>query len=145
MNPFTRWLRFNLVGAIGMAVQLGTLAALHRIAPAHILIDTAIAVELTLLHNFAWHTRYTWHDRAGSSRTQQLLRFHAANGIVSLAGNIVLMRVFVQTLHVRFLVANLLAISCCALANFLASHCWAFAAKPSDTPLAFTGCPTSRF
>jgi putative flippase GtrA len=63
MNAFVRWCKFNLVGAVGMAVQLGTLAAINRLAPGHYMIATAVALEITLLHNFVWHLHYTWRDR----------------------------------------------------------------------------------
>lgn len=63
MNPVLRWTRFNLVGALGMGVQLGTLALLDRQMPGHYLVATALALEITLLHNFAWHVVYTWRDR----------------------------------------------------------------------------------
>ena len=31
MNPLIRWGKFNLVGAMGMVVQLGALAAINRL------------------------------------------------------------------------------------------------------------------
>ena len=58
-----RWLRFNAVGLAGVIVQLGVLAALTRFAGWHYLPATLVAVELTLLHNLAWHERWTWRDR----------------------------------------------------------------------------------
>jgi putative flippase GtrA len=52
MSSLARWARFNAVGAMGMAVQLGALAMLARVARGHYLWATAAAIELTLLHNF---------------------------------------------------------------------------------------------
>ena len=63
-----RWLAFNGVGAIGVAVQLAVLAVLVRGAGLHTLIATAIAVEAAILHNFLWHERWTWADRASSGQ-----------------------------------------------------------------------------
>ena len=68
MNTFIRWGRFNLVGAMGMAVQLGALAVLERWAAGHYLYASAAALEITLLHNFVWHVHYTWKDRRDSLR-----------------------------------------------------------------------------
>ena len=130
MSTLVRWGRFNLVGAVGMAVHLAVLAVLNRLAPGHYLYASAPAVELTVLHNFAWHLRYTWRDRRDDSALlAQLMRFHVSNGLVSMAGNLVLMRVFVQEGHVPLLAANAIAILCCSIANFLTGDCWAFAAK----------------
>lgn len=115
------WVKFNLVGAIGIGVQLAVLAALNR-ALGNYVLATAIAVEFTVLHNFLWHERFTWADRAGLSWRESLLRlvkFNLSNGAVSVLGNIVLMRCFVGGLGLPVLVANLLAIAVCGLVNFL--------------------------
>jgi putative flippase GtrA len=65
-NPWrsraTRWLKFNLVGGIGIAVQLLTLVALKNGLHLDYLIATALAVETAVLHNFLWHERFTWAD-----------------------------------------------------------------------------------
>lgn len=144
MSPFARWWRFNCVGAMGMAVQLGALAVLERVSRGHYLIATAAAVELTLLHNFVWHLHYTWRDRAGRNRRSasgvfgQLLRFHLANGFVSLAGNLALMPLLVHAARLPVLAANAVAILCCSVVNFCLSHRWAFAptqrAGPATRP-----------
>ena len=63
MNTLTRWLKFNLVGVMGMAVQLTALAVISHLLAGHVLYATAAALELTLLHNFIWHVHYTWSDR----------------------------------------------------------------------------------
>ena len=61
-----RFLKFNGVGAIGFALQLALLALLLRLG-LHYLAATALAVELTILHNFAWHERWTWRDRPAAA------------------------------------------------------------------------------
>ena len=87
MNTFIRWGKFNLVGAIGMFVQLGALALVNRWIPGHYMYASAAALELTLLHNFAWHLHYTWRDRRDdSAQAAQLVRFQISNGLVSMVG-----------------------------------------------------------
>ena len=132
MNPFLRWLKFNLVGAMGVVVQLSSLALFNRLAPGHYLCSSAAALELTLLHNFVWHLHYTWLDRRGwSSPTLQLIQFHLSNGLVSMLGNLALMRVLVQQVHAPVLVANCIAILCCSIVNFFLGNSWAFAERAS--------------
>lgn len=133
MKPLYRWLAFNLVGAGGMLVQLAALALFNHLLHGRYLVASAAALEVTLLHNFMWHVLYTWRDcRDGSSRWQQLLRFHLSNGLLSLAGNIVLMRVLVHAAHLPILLANTIAILCCSLANFWCIDRWTFPAhRPS--------------
>lgn len=118
-----RMARFSVVGAIGIAVQLGTLELLRR-AGVDYLFATVLAVEAAILHNFAWHERYTWRDRVSASgwdTCARLVRFHLTNGAVSLIGNALAMRWLVGEMHVPVIPANLLAIAACWLLNFLLS------------------------
>jgi putative flippase GtrA len=115
---------------MGVAVQMAALALLNRCVPSHYLVASAVAVELTLLHNFVWHVRYTWRDRCDDSGVwQKLLRFHLSNGLVSLVGSLLLMHVLAQQAHLPVLVANGVAIVCCGVANFGLGDMWAFAAR----------------
>ena len=73
--------KFALVGAIGIGVQLAVLQALTALG-CHYLWATGFAVEAAILHNFAWHQRFTWSDRGGSGFEKtgmRLLRFHLSN------------------------------------------------------------------
>lgn len=114
-----RWLKFNAVGALGIAVQLAVLAAL-RAAALHYLGATALAVEAAVLHNFVWHERWTWRDRAGPG-LGRLVRFHLTNGLVSIGGNLLFMRLLVGWLGLPVLPSSLGSIAACSVLNFLAS------------------------
>jgi putative flippase GtrA len=130
MNTLARWGKFNLVGVIGVVVQLGSLAVLNRVVPGHYLVASAIALELTLLHNFVWHVHYTWRERRErTTLLGQCVRFHLSNGMVSLAGNLALMKVLVAGARLPLLPANGIAILCCSLVNFCLGETWVFGAK----------------
>jgi putative flippase GtrA len=127
-STLSRLLKFSLVGGIGVGVQLGVLTALTAM---HInyLRATVVAVECALVHNFLWHWRCTWSDRAGSGMRHaaaSFLRFHVSNGFISLAGNLLLMRLLVGNLRLPVLLANLATIAACFVANFQASDRWVF-------------------
>ncbi len=131
MSALMRWWKFNVVGAIGMVVQLGLLAGMGRWARGHTLLATAIAIEVTLLHNFVWHVRYTWRDRRDDSAVRgRLLRFHLSNGLVSMVGNLALMWALVQGARLPLVAANLIAIVCCSVVNFLLGDRWTFGGEP---------------
>lgn len=115
MKLLARWWRFNLVGAIGTAVQLITFAFFNHWHAGHYLLASSCAIELTLLHNFTWHLHFTWRDRREISTTlSRLLRFHLSNGLVSLTGNLIVMRLLVHSTHLPLLLANCVAIACCS-------------------------------
>lgn len=123
MNTGGHFSRFSLVGAIGIGVQLVALALLRR-AGVDYLTATVLAVEITILHNFVWHERYTWVDRTQTSPRdwlRRLLSFNLTTGGVSLLGNVVLMRWLVGEAHLPVLPANLLAITGCWVLNFVVS------------------------
>jgi putative flippase GtrA len=152
MNPFVRWFKFNVVGAMGMAVQLTALAILNRLMADHYLYASAIAIELTLLHNFLWHLHFTWRDRRNDSTPlRQFVRFHLSNGLVSMLGNLSLVRLLVHTTHLPLLLSNAIAILCCSIANFCLGNNWAFAQTPkagsslgSTSRLNNSGCSIVR-
>lgn len=125
-----RWCKFSLVGALGIVVQLGALALLVA-AGVHYLLATALAVEMAVLHNFAWHQNFTWGDRAGGI-IGRLARFHLANGAISLLGNMALMRLLVGQCGLPPVPANLLTIAACFAANFLAADRVVFLARRKE-------------
>ena len=116
-----RWLKFNAVGALGVGVQLGTLAALTNGVGLDYLAATALAVEAAVLHNFFWHQCFTWRDRTGvpGALARRLISFHGTNGLVSLVGNLYLMRLLVEFAGLPYLTANGCAILACSALNFL--------------------------
>jgi putative flippase GtrA len=131
VNPavgLRRWLKFNAVGAIGIGVQLAALAVLKGLLRLPYLTATALAVEAAVLHNFVWHERWTWKDRrqAGGHMLSRLVRFHLGNGLVSIAVNLVSMRLLVGRFHMQYLIANVLAIAAGSLANFFVADLLVF-------------------
>jgi len=124
-----RWLKFNFVGGIGIGVQFAALCLLMGGLHLHYLVATAAAVEAAIIHNFAWHERFTWRDRVRPSWRRslpRLVRFNLATGTISLLGNLGLMKMLVGRGHMNYLLANAIAIAMCSLANFLVSDDWAF-------------------
>ena len=126
MNGGRRFWRFSAVGAIGIGVQLAVLATLIAFN-INYLLATAFAVEAAVLHNFIWHRNFTWADRDSDSWFKRLLRLHFSNGFISLVGNMFIMRVLVGRFQISVIVANVITISMCFCANFLASDRWVFA------------------
>ena len=121
-SGWPRFVRFNTVGAGGMILQLSTIALLVRFTDIPLFPITLVAVELAVLHNYLWHERWTWRDRPAADdldRWQRLLRFHALNGVTSLAGNVVI-TVGLVGVGIHPVLANLVAIATCSLVNYAA-------------------------
>jgi putative flippase GtrA len=124
-----RWLKFNLVGAAGIGVQLGILALLSAVFGVDYMVATALAVEAAVVHNFVWHERFTWADRNSGRRPERFarfLQFNMTTGAVSIGGNLLLMALLVERGHLPALVSNLVSIAVCSVANFVVSDRWVF-------------------
>ena len=126
-----RWLKFNAVGAIGILVQLAALTVFKSLLGVEYLTATAAAVEIAVLHNFIWHDRWTWVERKRKKGdrglfVRRLARFNLTTGVISIASNLLLMRLLVGQLHLQYLIANVVAITATSLLNFLLSDLFAF-------------------
>ena len=130
MSPVAqRWLKFNFVGAIGFGVQMAAFGVFFGLEHMNKLWATGLAVETAVLHNFVWHENFTWgHLPRGAAGNVlgRLLRFHAGNGLVSIAGNVVLVKLFTDLLRMNPYLSNVLAIAICAGANFVVSERFVF-------------------
>ena len=119
----TTWIKFNVVGLFGFALQTGALFVLTRNMPRlSYLAATAIAVELAVLNNFVWHQRWTWRDRPSLTKGETLRRlakFNVTTGLVSLVGNLVLMSVLVGRFRLPIVGANLITVAACSILSFL--------------------------
>ena len=125
-----RWVVFNLVGGLGILVQLAALAAFTAGLGWNYLLATGLAVEVAVLHNFLWHEAVTWRDRARldkAGRWKRLLRFQFANGAISVGGNVGLMQLLAGTWGMNYTLANLVSITVCSILNFVAGDRFVFA------------------
>jgi dolichol-phosphate mannosyltransferase len=138
-----RWASFAGVGVMGFGVQVAVLWLLTAGAGLATAAATAIAVEAAVLHNFVWHERWTWRDRARGGRAsvlRRMARFHAGAGIVSLVGNVAITVALVEWLHVPAAVANTCAAGVLTVLNFRLADRWVF---PGHARGSFTA-PESR-
>ena len=125
-----RWLKFNLVGGIGIAVQLAILVVLKTGLGLNYLVATALAVEGAVVHNFLWHERFTWLDRSsrdlGEGSWPRFVKFNLTTGALSIAGNLLFMKMLAGLGHMNYLLANSITIAACSALNFLVSDRFVF-------------------
>ena len=122
-----RYVKFCLVGASGVLVDLAVLYLLvsPQPSPLRLSLSKAVAAEMAILNNFTWNELWTFRSSAAQPRTlaglaQRLLRFN----VISLSGvllNVALLNAQVYLLHWNLYVANLLAIGLVSIWNFALS------------------------
>jgi len=124
------FIRFNVVGILGFALQTGALFVFtHGPHPLGYLPATAAAVELAVLNNFVWHQRWTWKDRPPATRGEtlrRLVKFNITNGAVSITGNLIFMSLLVGRLGLPIAGANVLSVVACSICNFFLADRVAF-------------------
>jgi putative flippase GtrA len=136
-----RWLKFNAVGVTGFVIHLGLLGLFVHVLGMHYLPATALSVEAAILHKFVWHRRWTWADRfqAAPPVWGMLLRFNLACGVVSIGGGLISVRILTGHFGLDPVLANLLSIAPCALANFLLCDGLVFVTRLRRDPRANGG------
>jgi putative flippase GtrA len=78
------------------------------------------------LHSPGWHSASLRSLTSRSPRFGRFVRFNLTAGLVSIAGNLGMMRVMVGRVHMNYLFANAVAIAFCSLVNFVVSDGWVF-------------------
>jgi putative flippase GtrA len=139
MTP--RWARFLTIGLLGFVLQLGALATLTSLLRWMWLPSTIVAVELAVVHNFVWHARWTWRDRPGNWPAR-FVRFQLANGAASIAGNALLMALFVGLGGLPAVGANILSVATMSVVNFLTADRWVFPRRrdAKNREIGFSPC-----
>jgi len=150
MTTAARFARFNIVGLLGIGVQLSVVALMSVAAGVDPATASVTGAGAALVHNFAWHVRWTWRDRhlRGWRLAAAFVCFVGSNGLISLAGAALLVPMLMTTTGVPAVVANVLTIAVCGGLNFVLAHATVgfFALTVRATSLAPGGnCPpTSR-
>jgi dolichol-phosphate mannosyltransferase len=122
--PVARFVRFCLVGASGVAVDMGLLYVLSDPATLHMGLTRSklIAAEFAILNNFIWNDAWTFRDMTAGQRTlrSKVKRFIKFNLICSigLALNILLLNMQFNSLGMNRYVANATAIAIVTVWNF---------------------------
>ena len=132
------WIKFNVVGLLGFALQSAALFLLtHSTPQISYLAATATAVELAVLHNFVWHQLWTWRDRPSATMGKtmfRLLKFNISNGLFSIFGNLVFMSILVGRVGLPVSPANVISVAACSLCNFVLADRIAFDMHPAVDP-----------
>lgn len=116
--PPTRWVRFALVGCLGVGVQLAVIELLTTAWRVDYRLAATAGVAAAVAHNFLWHRAWTWRDRDRGRVAATFAAFAGSNGLVSIGGNLLIMQALVGGLHAPVIAANAVAIAACAVANY---------------------------
>jgi putative flippase GtrA len=132
------------VASGGFLLQTVTVAVLTHVSSVTPELATAIAVEIAVLHNFFWHERWTWGDRAAArSRLRRFGAYQLATGSASLAGNLLVVAAAVRLFSIDVTSANVIAVVVMSVANYTIADRWIFPRTALAAVAALSALPAS--
>jgi len=132
----SRFVRFGLVGGVGAVLNTALLFLLVHFSHWAYLPAAAVATEAAILGNFVLNDRWTFQDARGRA---SWMRRVARYNIVALGGlvvSLVALAALTATLHLHYLVANLIAIGVATLWNYTVNARFTWVAHRDDGPVA---------
>jgi len=122
-----RFLKFGVVGASGVVVNMGGLYVLKEFAGIPYFIASLIAIELSILSNFTINFLWTWSDRsAEGSIWTKLFRYHVGAGATAFLGNYLVLIALTELFGMHYMISNLIGIAVGTLANYVINDLWTF-------------------
>jgi dolichol-phosphate mannosyltransferase len=129
-NVFTpRILKFSVVGASGVFVNMGLLYVLTELASLHYLLSGIIAIETSIVTNFLLNNAWTWGDRRTDVFLYRLLKYHVSAGLTGILANWLLLLLLTEVFGMYYLISNIIGIGVGMTSNFLLNDLWTFRAK----------------
>lgn len=128
-----RFIKFGIVGASGVVVNLSVLYLGQEVLFQGIVLETlrlnlslALAIFVATISNFTWNQRWTWHDRKALRTVPVVIQFaqYALACWIGIAVQFGLTNLFALFMH--YLLANLIAVVIASLFNFVANDFWTF-------------------
>jgi dolichol-phosphate mannosyltransferase len=123
-QTINRFIRFGMVGASGVLVDMGMLFLLAdpRMLGCGLVLSKGLAAETAVINNFIWNDLWTFRDISIKQNTwKKRLGCFIKFNLICLVGiglNILLLKSQVYFLHANVYVANLIAIFLASLWNF---------------------------
>jgi len=125
-GEYLRFLKFCLVGASGVGVNMGLLWLLTEKAGIPYLGSSAIAIEISIITNFILNNYFTFRQRNEPGVKAFFYRLMKFN-IVSLAGlgiNLGILGLFTEVFDIYYMLSNLVGIAIAFLWNYLVNTWW---------------------
>ena len=131
-----RFLRFGVVGATGVVVNMVLMFFLVEGGHVNQLVAAGLASEASILSNFALNDRWTFRDaRPATSWLRRAVQYNA----VALSGMVIslgILALLMATLQLHYLVANFLAIGAATFSNYVLNSRFTWTTRRLSAPTA---------
>ncbi len=125
-----RLIKFGIVGASGVVVNMGGLYLLTDLAKIPYFVASVIAIELSIISNFTINLLWTWSDRSGDGSVWgKLVRYHIGAGATAFFGNYLVLILLTELFGMHYLLSNLIGIGVGTFSNYVINDLWTFRHK----------------
>jgi len=125
-----RLVKFGIVGASGVVVNVGCLYILTEFVRIPYFAASPIAIELSIISNFTINHLWTWRDRAGEGELWgKLVRYHIGAGATAVLANYGILIVLTEVFGMHYMISNLIGIAVGTFSNYLVNDLWTFRKK----------------
>lgn len=125
-----RIIKFGVVGASGVIVNVGSLYVLTEFARIPYFIASLIAIELSIISNFTINLLWTWRDRADEGTLwKKIVRYHIGAGATAVLGNYLILIALTEFFGMHYMLSNLIGIAVGTFSNYLINDLWTFKKK----------------
>jgi len=125
LNP--RLVKFGIVGASGVGVNVGVLYLFTEFARIPYFIASLIAIELSILSNFTINLLWTWRDRSEEGTlSRKIVRYHIGAGATAFLGNYLILLALTEFFGMHYMISNLIGIAVGTFSNYFINDLWTF-------------------
>ena len=121
-----RFIKYCLVGASGVFVNMGLLALLTEAIGLLYSFSAIIAIEASIINNFTWNELWTFRDRRTLNQGAFITRMAKFN-LVSLLGmgiNIGILHFFTEIGQIHYMISEIFGIIAATIFNFIFNKWW---------------------
>jgi putative flippase GtrA len=120
----SQFIKFGVVGLLNTFVHYLIFFLLFRIAGVEMITASALGYLLGVLNSFVLNRRWTF-EVTGDGHRKDFVKFFSVN-LISLAVNLLCLRMLVSSLQIWPELAQVIAIGCALLINFAGNRWWTF-------------------
>ena len=125
-----RLIKFGIVGASGVVVNVGGLYLFTEYARIPYFVASVIAIELSILSNFTINLLWTWRDRSREGTLwSKIVRYHIGAGATAFLGNYLILIALTEFFGMHYMISNLIGIAVGTFSNYLINDLWTFKKK----------------
>lgn len=110
MTYLKRILKFQMFNWLGAVIYFAVLWFFHGKLHIHLLLVSAMGMELAIIHNFTWHYFITWNDRISynfKDYFRRLLQYNFLTATVDLTLNLIVLSLLTEYFGIHYILSSL--------------------------------------